>query len=423
LKFEASAPWEELPGLISKAIQIGTPKAWRRRADSCAAQVKENPLSASYLNERFGLELAMARVRQHLKVTHRLPDKNGADPSIQRLYAFVAMLGRVFPGLSANAQNRLAGKIRGGLLDDVGLESTAFELHIGSHLLAMGFEIAWNDLEHGGGYDLLISKEGLEAEVECKSFSGDIGRQIHKRRLVQLGGLINEALAEAFQRIGSTSVEVRIPKRLNGNEIPDIADRIRQAVREQVNIHGPSPCEINIRPLEIAGSPFDQDAFPPKIDPDAVQNFVQERFGFYNPNVLVQMHRQRGVMLLMLRSQRADNVVGSIYRALKEGATQFSGDRPAILCAHMLDVSPEQLVELDQDPNPSNLDRIATRLRRADNRKYLHTITFSAPGAIQYRREQSGRIVRNHRREIGPMYAIPNLDHPLYREKRLQIFA
>ena len=409
--------------LINRAIQIGTPRAWNWRAPNRAVQVRENPFLDSYLDERFELELTMDRVRRHQRATGRLPDKRGSDPSIQRLYAFVAMLGEVFPRLSAGAQNALAGRVRGGLTDDIGVESIAFEMLIGSHLLTMGFDIEWHDLEHDGGYDLLITKDGLEAEVECKTFSGDIGRQIHKRRLFELGGLINESVSGAFRRTGSTSIEVKIPSRLNGGDIPMIAEQVKQALEAGSDFAGPQPCEIIIRPLEIDGSPFNQDGFPPNIDQDIVQEFVHERFGYHNPQVLLQMHAKRAVMLVILQSRLQDTVVDSIYRQLKKGARQFSGGRPAILCAHMLDMSASQLLELEKAPTPSNLDKIATDLLRAPHRGFLHTVTFSVPGIVQYRREREGRIVRNHRREMGPIYTVQSPDHPLKDDRRLQIFS
>jgi hypothetical protein len=111
-----------------RAIQIGTLDAWENRVHACAQQTKENPLIEGYLNERFAIELAMGRLRAYKKSTGRLPKIMTADTATHRLYAFAAMLAHVHQRSTPRAQKALAGRVRGGLKDDNGLASVAFEL-------------------------------------------------------------------------------------------------------------------------------------------------------------------------------------------------------------------------------------------------------------------------------------------------------
>lgn len=422
LKFEPSVDWKYLPARLNKAIEIGTPDAWQQRKADCDRQIRENPLLEEYVSERFSLELTMDKVRRHHRATGRLLDKAGRDQPFQRLYAFVSMLSEVYARLSAKEQWTIANRLRGDLKAPGGIESIAFEMHVASHLLARGFDVEWHDLDQGGGFDFLIVKQGLEAEVECKTFSGDLGRKIHKRRMYELGGLIFDRLADAYGRAGSSVVEVVVPDRLNAGDMGRIAGQLNGALDSLANFAGPEPCEVTIQPLEIGGSPFDCDDFPPVVDHDAVRDFVRDRYGHNNPQLLVRMFERRGVMLVILRSRRPDSVVASIYEHVKRGTKQFSGTRPAILCSHLLDMSAAQLRELDSAPKPSNLDFVAHRAMRSVDRKFLHSVTFSVHGSLRYRRVLDGLVVRNHRREVGSIYSIVSRDHILRDDPRLEIF-
>jgi hypothetical protein len=128
-------------------------------------------------------ELAMGRVSAYKKSTGRLPKVMTADTAMRRLFAFAAMLARVYERLPTHAQTALAGRVRGALKDDNGLASVAFELRVAANLMLHGVDIDWHDLDNNGGSDFLARHGNLEAEIECKTFSADVGQKIHRRRL------------------------------------------------------------------------------------------------------------------------------------------------------------------------------------------------------------------------------------------------
>jgi hypothetical protein len=103
-----------------------------------------------------------------------------------------------------------------------------------------------------------------------------------------------------------------------------------------------------------------------------------------------------------------------MYKALKKGCEQFSGSRPAILCAHVLDLTTDELVSLhtaQESGQPSYLNRMATRLLKG-NRPLLHAVKFSAPGMARTTRVTEGGVAQLHVRESGASFSFANKDQP-----------
>jgi Transposase domain (DUF772) len=147
-----------------------------KRASVRAANEGKSPIEG-YLNEGFAIELAMGRVRAYKKSTGRLPKIMTADTVTHRLFAFAAMLARVYERLPAPAQTALAGRVRGGLKDDNGLASVMEQLEC--NLLFRRF--------------VGVSMDGAawDATVFCKNrdrvLDGDIARKVHALFSILLG--------------------------------------------------------------------------------------------------------------------------------------------------------------------------------------------------------------------------------------------
>jgi len=154
-------------------------------------------------------------------------------------------------------------------------------------------------------------------------------------------------------------------------------------------------------------------------------DFAQKKFNRPNPSLLVLSRPKYGIAFLTIRSNEPDDVIGGMYEQLKRGSTQFSGSRPAFLCAHFLDLTPEALVSLHADQQkgkPSNLNVIVTRLFKG-NRPFLHTVQFTVPGRVEQTKTVQGDMQVNNYMETGPAYSFTNSSHPLAPEPDLKFFS
>ena len=409
-----------IDGAIVRAVSLGTAAAWESNIERFTAEARHNPFAPYYFAERHQYELAMARVRRFKKKAGRVPDIARADAETHRLYSFAAMLSIIYDRLPRKGQASLVGRIRGALRDDVGLGPLAFEFLIASDLMQKGWDIEWREWD-SGGFDFLIRRGTAEAEVECKAFSADLGRKVHRQHHYQLGGLISDDIAIALHRHGSIFVDTLIPGRLD-TAIDAAAGVLREVLQSGADTDGPEPASVRLHTLTPADLKFDPDSEDLRA---ADFSALAESFGCINPSMLVMARRNCGIAILAIRSAKRDDVVGGMYKQLKNGGTQFSGARPAILCAHLLDMRPAEILSLHAEQekgNHSGLNLIATRLF-SGNRSFLHTLQFTSPGLPRKAQRIEGHSRHRHYMESGPAFVFVNPRHPRASDPAFSVFG
>jgi hypothetical protein len=107
-----------------------------------------------------------------------------------------------------------------------------------THLNQKGFDVTFQDIDHGGGFDFLAVKDGVELEVECKSASGDLGRQVHRRRMIELSRHLQSVIKEALTSQGGRLVRVLLPGSLHGRRefLGGLAETIRSVIRTERSV-------------------------------------------------------------------------------------------------------------------------------------------------------------------------------------------
>lgn len=351
--FDPEAVPAEIPAQINRLVGITGWKPWKHRFVWLHEQVRVNPTMPYYLTERFGLELAFEQVRQHHKQTGRYPWPPKTAEQL-RLYSFLAMIVRCHQRLGETGKTRLKGMIEGGLKSDYGIAQLAFEMKIVAQLMSRGFDVDLHDMEAGGGFDFLATNEKVEIEIECKFVSGDIGRQIHLKRLHQLGTVLLPEMANLLdQECGGRLIRVLISGRLDGNAIQhwEIRRLMSDAFTEPSSNANSYSCEVSISEFTFQNSPFGQLA-PNEITLDNIQRFLFDDFEIENKNVLVNFSpKKKAVVLVVVESAKKDAVLKGIHHQLKKSASnQFSGHRPSILCCELADMTEDQLLGLkDQE--------------------------------------------------------------------------
>jgi hypothetical protein len=416
VKFSTELDPVALPSALSMMTGIVDWATWQQRIDSLRAELKSNPFWERFLLERHGLELAFGDVKRHLRTTDRCPwpPRNAEE---YYLYSFLAVAVRVHARLSPAGQAKFAGAIRSGLEKEFGLGPLAYEMKVAALLMSAGFDVDFHDLESGGGYDFLATCETMQIEVECKHVSADIGRQIHRRRIYDLGGVLFLSTWQAQNTVTrGRLVGVTLPGRLTSNKADQeaLVKRIDAVLTNDANHIDDDVCRVTVQDFPLEGSPFCS-ARGHSITMADIADYLSNTLGIDNEHVLLNWSPGKTATIVHFQSRKRDEVLESLLRKLKSDAKkQFSGTLPGLLCVHLADVSENQLRDL------ANLDRsgTVTGLQRASSillqsRPHLHSIALMANGQVRLTRERSHNRITTIVQETGPSYVFRNPEHPM----------
>jgi hypothetical protein len=378
MRIESRTHRNELPEIFRQMFVIAPQDLWRRRSNELTERERHNPFLGRYFDERYSTERMLSRVLTYRKSTGRYPRIRALqDHEIFKLYSFASALTRVYANLSSEAQARLRGAVRDGLNSEPGLAPVALEMSVATHLSNAGFDVDFADLEGHQRFDLLVRKEGIELEVDCKTASGDVGRSVHRRRALELFRRIQSALAEQVDQHGSRAIQILIADSLHGDNeyMSGLSDLVVQSVQGQQGLSAPGLGEVKLGPLEIGTGPFLRAGEPSE---DELAQIVQNIFGTPDAHD-ISMHRPgAAAVVAVIQSKRPDKVLDGVYHQLKLSAQrQFSGRNPALLAVRLTDLTSPQLHELAAD-RANGLGAICNRLFAGQTRHHLYGVAFLA---------------------------------------------
>ncbi len=424
--FEPQAVPAEIVPLFRRFVTITTWKPWKARLAALEQQVTSNPLLREYFAERYSLELEIGRIHRIL----RRDGKIGLPATYQEsgVLSFVATAARVHQRLSPQGQRRLAGMLRSGLDAEHGLTSFQHEMGIATHLMAQGFDVTFSDIQSGGGFDMLAEREGTEMEVECKTFSGDLGRKIHRRRLYQLGGHVLPPMVAALdRRPGGQFARILLTGRLQGTDqqLRNIHERLAKVLQDGRSDPAQEPCAVEYRTFSLAGSPFET-MEPETLEREVVRQYIEREFGLPIGNVMMLFRPSHGAVVIAVESLQKDAVMPGLVRQLKQSVKhQFTGARPAVICVKFSDITEQELLEIGEQyrsGQPSALQIATNYLLNRDAWRHVHTLAYFAPGHLTMSRAVDDQSVTRSVQEQGQAYVFTNTHHDLAGDARLSIF-
>ena len=428
MRFDVSAPPSEIPALLLGLTELAGLAAWRQRERDFEKQIGENPLIAEYLDIQFPIERAMSYAKRYHRQTGRLPSALMAKPDIGLLYGFAGMITRICTRLPSTAKQRLQGRVRGALKDNIGLTPLAFEMRTIAHFMASGFEIELHDLCSGGAYDFLAAKPpGVELEVECKSVSADLGRKIHLLRQYQLGGRL-WPLMRAGERPGIVRLVVAsVPDRLfpAHDFMEAVAATIGGSLEAGKSVAREGCCSVSYCELPISDSPFDCPS-PPNIAIDDVIEYCNSALGYKVGQVMMVFAPRQSATVVAVRSRKKDEFLQGVYRQLREAAGQLSASRPGVICVQFRNVTSVELRDIAGEPaasgTPTALQLMTNKFFDSAARSHVHTVAYVAPGRFVGRRSILGDQMHSEIKEDAVSYYFANKKHPLVDDLQWQAF-
>ncbi|MDO8448066.1 MAG: hypothetical protein Q7T10_04605 [Rhodoferax sp.] len=423
MRFSIDVHDTEVAGLLSGLVKITGIEPWKRRFEWLHRELNENHFMEDWLRERCLIEWTMNDILRDPSLMLQRPFRI-ENIAQYELVGFAAGTVRSHERLSEDGKRRLRGALLDGLKEDKGLLSIQHEITTAIHLMSRGFDVEFRDMECGGGFDYIARKGDVEIEVECKMFSADLGRKIHRRRSATLCKALEGALTQTYNTASvGLIVTVSLPDRLTPS--PGQHRGIEEAVRTGLlsgNVFTQTEyCDVQVSDFPIDSSPFNK--APEQLSRKEIDQFVWERTGRSNSTLISMFSPKRRAVVLLLESEKPDDVLKGMRHQLREAAKgQFSKTRPAFLAVQLHDLTADQLGDLAQSDsswrgNATGLQIMTSDFLQSPSRAHIHTVVYRSHGHLTDQNQDGTK------RGDGLAYMIKNGFHPLYKDSRFAAFG
>lgn len=415
----------ELPGLLERFLSITGPEIWNKRFQWLVNEILANRFMEEWLREHHGIALELDAFITGIQRTGEFPSQL-RNKDEYNLFAFVAGVVSIHDHLSPSGKARLKGMLLDGLKTDKGLLPLHHEITTGMHLMGRGYDVECHDLERGGGVDYIARKDGIEIEVECKMFTGDLGRKIHRRRCLNL----YKTLFPIVQRVATSAtrgigIRITLPSHLTPNlrQHAGIAETLSQGIVGGNKLTRTEYCEVEVKDFLIAESPFTA-SHPRELKREDVEALAQKLFGNSNPNLMIYFSPKTKAVVAYVESRERDEVLKGMDRQLRESSKgQFTGTRPGILAVQLEDLSSDQMHNLAKSDSTeyesaTGLQVMTSWLLSKPNRSHIHSVAYRSHGTLLFgKRPEDGLM------ESGIAYVIKNPNNLYYNDERCKVFT
>jgi|GEM_PF-519759 hypothetical protein len=307
-------------------------RAWRTRM----AELKHGCVP-SYAGRALGqlhaLELTVERLRR--------PGRNTPLTELERrVAALAAELAGLADDLTPGGRDRLDAALGQAVTGPGNLVPLFHLIRTASIQRRRGFAVGFAGLDEGAPFDLLINRQGTEAEIVCDVISAEAGRDLHRRAWSQLMDRVDPDLQSWLAaHPGRYLLKMTLPQGLKGadpaEEAPPLAElhrRITRLLSERKRADHDEAAILRLDPLMLAAAQAGDDRLgQPSLLPRLRREFGPEAH-------LAVTAAGSGVFVMAARAGREDEVAGAVHRRMAEIApARLTGGRPGILAMFIED--------------------------------------------------------------------------------------
>ena len=298
-------------------------QAWAERIRYLSAECAKKTHAARAAQQRHAIELAIERCRR----------RNGARaPSTGEIHvcalaARTAKLAETLPGAGRDA---LVARIRAALADSHTLVPVFHLVRTAWLQEQRGFTVQHTGLVDRTPFDLLIERDGTQAEVACEVVSAEEGRDVRRGAWFNLCDRVDPDLQRWLAaHPGRYLLKMTLPKLNEDGEsvLADLHTRIASMLSDRRRADHNDVSVLRLDPLMLAAAQADELGLMPRL---------RREFG---PEAHLAVTAVSGsVFVLAARAAREDEVAVSVRKRLCAVAPKrLTGDRPGIIALFMED--------------------------------------------------------------------------------------
>ena len=314
-------------GAVDAFVALAGAANWGARLGEIAMLAAAGPRAGQVVRQRFAIELALERLRR---------GGVAANPAERRLCVLadqaVALAGR----LRSDAVERLRAALAVALSGEASLVAPFHLLRTAARQQANGFAVRFAGLEDGAPFDLLLRRDGIEAELACDVLSAEEGRSVHRGAWYRLADRIDPDLQTWLAaHPGRYLLKLTLPRGLRAQTADGAGEdplamlhrRICGMLHSLRRSDHDEAVVLRLDPLLLAAAQADELGLVSRL---------RREFG---PEAQLSVTTAGGgVFVMAARAGRENEVATSVRRRLAAIApARLSGTRPGILAMFIED--------------------------------------------------------------------------------------
>jgi hypothetical protein len=311
--------------LLAGFLGLAGGRHWSRRMEEIGRQAALSSLTGRAAQERHALELLLQRLSS--------PDgMAGAGAAERQLLTYVREAVHLANELPAESRQRLRARILSGLTGEANLIPLFHLLRVAALHRARGFEVRFTGLADGTPHDLLISRNGAEAEVVCDTISAEEGRHVLRGDWCMLVDGINPDLQTWLAaHPGRYVLKMTLPEGLRADalDVAALQRRIVAMLRDRKRQDSAADAVLKLDPLILAGA-------------QAAQPAASLRALFGPEAHLAVAHDKGNMLVLAAQAGRASDIAQAACRRMATASERLSGQQAGILAVFLDDMTRQE---------------------------------------------------------------------------------
>ncbi|HWL82064.1 MAG TPA: hypothetical protein VNR89_14035 [Roseomonas sp.] len=299
--------------------------SWQRRMADLAAQATPQSWRGRATQQRHALELILARLASQ----RQAPRLGRAERLVLTLAREAVALADTLPSAS---RTRLRERLLQGLTGEATLIPLFHLLREAARQRERGFTVHFTGLTEDTPYDLLLERDGVQAELACETLSAEEGRQVPRGDWCRLMDGINPDLQTWLAaHPGRYLLKMTLPDGIRGPEqLMELQQRISAMLADRKRQDASAAAVLKLDPLMLAGIQAAGQGLPERL---------RSQFG-PDAHLAVTADPAGGsVFVMAARAGRENAVAGAIVRRLESAAaSRLSGSRAGIVSVFLEDV-------------------------------------------------------------------------------------
>jgi hypothetical protein len=300
-------------------------KTWRARMSELR-QGCQQTYAGRALSQLHAFELTIERLRRS--------GRNAPLSVVEtRVAALAGMLGRLAEELTASGRAQLDKALVAAMQGPANLVPLFHLVRTAELQRGRGFEVSFAGLDESAPFDLLIRRDGVDAEIVCDVMSAETGRDLHRLAWWQLMDRVDPDLQSWLaEHPGRYLLKMTLPQGLKagsepGEKLAELHGRITRMLTTQVRADHDEAAVLRLDPLMLAAAQASELGLMPRL---------RREFG---PEAHLGVTSSGAAVFVMAaRAGREDEVAGAVHRRMAEIAPlRLTGTRPGILAMFLED--------------------------------------------------------------------------------------